>query len=161
SAYKQIAPHDGRQVLLLATPHGRVVLKEMSTLTPQERSVVAEYTRNEERTSDGSLGESAAKLHIDHAQLDVTTKAPRDLALGRRPDSGRRCGPKAAFLGELKHLFPDHVARGVVVPFGAYYDHFEHAPVAVPPSARGLKDVTPGEPLKTFVERTYATFFGE
>ena len=58
----------------------------------------------------------------------------------RRADSGKTCGPKAAFLGELKHLFPDHVARGIVVPFGAYYDHYQHAKVAVPDEARGLDD---------------------
>jgi hypothetical protein len=79
----------------------------------------------------------------------------------RRTDSGRSCGPKAAFLGELKHLFPDHVARGVVVPFGAYYDHYQHASVAVPDTRRGRDVATAGEPLPAFVERTYKTFFGE
>src|SRR5262249_29654849 len=67
SAYRQIAPHDGKQVFLLATPHGRVVLKETSAMSPQERSVFAEYTRNEERRADGSLGAATAKLHIDRA----------------------------------------------------------------------------------------------
>ena len=32
---------------------------------------------------------------------------PIDLNEVRRKDSGRFCGPKAAYLGELKHLFPD------------------------------------------------------
>jgi hypothetical protein len=130
-------------------------------MSPQERTVYAEYTRNEERKADGSLGANAGKLHIDRAKLDVTTKTPRDLTVVRRTDSGRSCGPKAAFLGELKHLFPDHVARGVVVPFGAYYDHYQHAPVAVPDGLRGRDVATPGEPLPAFVERTYKTFFGE
>src|SRR6185369_9342444 len=79
----------------------------------------------------------------------------------RRSDSGKICGPKAAFLGELKHLFPDHVARGVVVPFGAYYDHYQHATVAVPEKIRSLGIATAGEPLPEFVEKTYQTFFGE
>jgi hypothetical protein len=161
AAYKRLVPHDGKQVFLLATPHGRVVVEEASAMSAEERSVYAEYTRNEERKTDGSLGAGSAKLHIDRAKLDVTTKAPRDLALVRRTDSGRSCGPKAAFLGELKHLFPDRVARGVVVPFGAYYDHYQHAPVAVPDALRGSAIATPGEPLTAFVERTYATFFGQ
>jgi hypothetical protein len=161
AAYRKVAPHDGSQVFLLATPHGRVVLEETSAMTPQERTVYAEYTRNEERKSDGSLGAASAKLHIDRAKLDVATKAPRNLTLVRRTDSGRSCGPKAAFLGELKFLFPDHVARGVVVPFGAYYDHYQHAVVAVPEALRGRAIATPGEALPAFVERTYATFFGE
>src|SRR6185503_19161893 len=136
-------------------------LNDVSAMSPQERSVYAEYTRNEERKTDGSLGAATAKLHIDRAKLDVATKTPRDLALVRRTDSGRSCGPKAAFLGELKHLFPEHVARGVVVPFGAYYDHYQHATVAVPEALRSRGIATPGEPLPGFVERTYATFFGE
>jgi hypothetical protein len=48
-----------------------------------------------------------------------------------------------------------------VVPFGAYYDHYQHAPVAVPDALAGRGIATPGEPLPAFVERTYATFFGE
>jgi hypothetical protein len=161
AAYRVIAPHDGKQVFLLATPHGRVVLKEMDALTPQERAVYDEYTRNEKRTADGSLGKADGKLHIDRDKLDVTTKTPRNLTEVRRTDSGRICGPKAAFLGELKHIFPDHVARGVVVPFGAYYDHYQHAKVAVPDNVRKLGIATAGEPLPAFVERTYAKFFGE
>ena len=161
AAYKLLAPHAGRHVFFLASPRGRVVLKEVSTLTPQERAVYEEYTRNEKRTDDGSLGQASRKLHIDQAKLDVATKAPRDLAKVRRSDSGRLCGPKAAFLGELKHLFPDHVARGIVVPFGAYYDHYQHAKVAVPEKLRAQNVATAGEPLPGFVERTYKTFFGE
>ena len=130
-------------------------------MTPEERAVYAEYTRNEERKVNGSLGGGGAKLHIDREKLDVATKTPRDLAEVRRTDSGRTCGPKAAFLGELKHLFPDHVARGVVVPFGAYYDHYQRATVAVPDALRGRGIATPGEPLPAFVERTYKSFFGE
>ncbi len=161
ATYRLVAPHDGRQVFFLASPRGRVVLKEMSALTPQERAVYEEYTRNEKRTADGSLGKAEGKLHIDRAKLDVATKAPRDLTQVRRTDSGRLCGPKAAFLGELKHLFPDHVARGVIVPFGAYYDHYQHAKVAVPENVRKLNVATAGEPLPAFVERTYAKFFDE
>ena len=64
---------------------------------------------------------------------------PIDLTEVRRSDSGRFCGPKAAYLGELKHVFPDHVARGIVVPFGAYYQHYQHATVAVPDKLRGAE----------------------
>ena len=161
AAYRLVAPHDGRQVFFLASPRGRVVLKEVASLTSQEQAVYEEYTRNEKRTADGSLGKAQGKLHIDRDKLDVATKAPRDLTQIRRIDSGRLCGPKAAFLGELKYLFPEHVARGVVVPFGAYYDHYQHAKVAVPENVRKLNIATAGEPLPTFVERTYTTFFGE
>ena len=160
AAYRQLAPHDGKEVFLLVSPRGRVVLKEAADLTREEKAVYAEYTRNEERTSHGNL-KAAAKLRIDRDKLDILTKAPRDLALVRRSDSGRTQGPKASFLGELKHLFPDHVARGVVVPFGAYYAHYQNAKVAVPEKWKAAGIAAAGEPLPAFVERTYQTFFGE
>ena len=77
----------------------------------------------------------------------------------RRSDSGRLCGPKGAFLGELKHLFPDQVARGIVVPFGAYREHYDRAKVVVPPSLRGAGIAKAGEPLPAFVERAFGEFF--
>jgi hypothetical protein len=45
-----------------------------------------------------------------------------------------------------------------VVPFGAYYDHYRNAKVAVPDKLRGLV-TTPNEPLPDFVQRTYKEFF--
>jgi hypothetical protein len=159
SAYQKIRPHDGQQVLLIVTPGGRVLLGDAARMSPAERTVYEEYTRNETRSADGSLGKAQQKLHIDRARLDIETKAPRDLKDVRRSDSGRICGPKAAFLGELKHLFPDHVARGVVVPFGAYWDHYQHAKVAVPAALAGKGIATPGRPLPEFVEGTYREFF--
>src|SRR5262249_37373323 len=54
AAYRLVAPHDGRQVFFLAPPRGRVVLKEMASLSAQEKAVYEEYTRNETRTADGS-----------------------------------------------------------------------------------------------------------
>jgi hypothetical protein len=159
AAYRRIPPHAGQQVFFIVTPRGRVILKEAAAMSPEERAVYEEYTRNEARSADGSLGAKASKLHIDRAKLDLTTKLPRDLAAVRRSDSGRLCGPKAAFLGELKHFFPDRVARGVVVPFGAYHEHYQRAPVAVPEKLAGLGLARPGERLPDFVERTYHEFF--
>jgi len=160
-AYRRIQPYDGRHVLFIATPGGRVILKEMRTITPEERTVYDEYTRNEARAGEGALGDHASrKLHIDRTKLDVTTKTPLGIEQIRRKDSGRMCGPKAAFLGELKHHFPDQVARGIVVPFGAYWAHYQAAAVALPEKHRRLPGATPGEPLPRFVERTYAEFFG-
>ncbi|MFN8546006.1 MAG: PEP/pyruvate-binding domain-containing protein [Candidatus Binatia bacterium] len=157
--FRALRPHDGQRVLLLVTPGGRVVLEEASAMNAQERAVYEEYTRNEQRAADGSLGGGSAKLHIDRARIDVASAAPRDLAEVRRADSGRFCGPKAAYLGELKHLVPDKVARGVVVPFGAYYAHYQHATVAVPEALAKAGLARPGEPLPAFVERTYREFF--
>jgi phosphoenolpyruvate synthase/pyruvate phosphate dikinase len=129
-------------------------------MTPQDRAVYEEYTGNQKRTAAGSLGNSnGPRLHIDRNKVDLTKNMPIDLDQVRRSDSGHFCGPKAAYLGELKHLFPDHVARGIVVPFGAFYDHSQNAKVAVPENLRGRGIATPGEPLPDFAARTYKEFF--
>ncbi len=39
--------------------------------------------------------------------------------------SGILCGPKAANLGQLKMMFPDHVVEGFVIPFGIFKQHME------------------------------------
>jgi len=147
-------------VFFIVTPGGRVILKEASTMTPQDKAVYAEYTRNQTRTADGGLGNQGPRLHIDRAKMDLSKNMPMDLNQVRCKDSGRFCGPKAAYLGELKHLFPDHVARGIVVPFGAYYDHYRNAKIIVPDKLRGLGIATPGEYLPDFAKRTYQEFFG-
>ena len=59
----------------------------------------------------------------------------------------------------LKYQFPEHVARGIVVPFGAYYQHYRNAKVALPQAGSAPQGVTAGEPLPDFVERTYKQFF--
>jgi Pyruvate phosphate dikinase, AMP/ATP-binding domain len=159
-AYAKIKPHDGQQVFFIATPGGRVILKEAAAMTASDRAVYEEYTRNEARAADGSLTGGRPRLHIDRAKVDLSKTMPIDLRQVRRKDSGRFCGPKAAYLGELKHLFPDRVSRGLVIPFGAYYTHYQSTKVAVPDKLRALNLATPGEPLSAFVERTYKQFFG-
>jgi len=159
--FARVARHDGEEIVLIATPGGRVHIERAGELDEAERAVVAEFRKNSERSSDGSLGAEAGKLHIDRARLDVAFAQPVPLSAMRRKDSGVRAGPKAAFLGELRHHFPDNVARGVVVPFGAYDAHFRAAPVVVPESLAGQGIAEPGEPLAAFVERTYTQFFEE
>jgi len=161
NVYEKFAAHDGGDVFFISTPGGRVIVKDAASMTADDQAVIAEYTRNEERGAEGSLEGGGAKLHIDKERLDLTDTLAIDLSSMRRKHSGIRCGPKAAFLGELKYLFPDKVARGVVVPFGAYHAHYKAAQVAVPSDLRSAGIATAGEPLPTFVERTYAEFFGK
>jgi len=159
--YELFVPHAGARVFYIATPGGRVVVKREADLAPRDREVLAEYSRNQQRSGAGELRGGAAKLDIDVERLDLSSSEVIDLAGMRRAQSGIRCGPKAAFLGELKHTFPDKVARGVVVPFGAYYAHYRAAPVSVPKALAADGIAQPGTPLPDFVEATYAKFFGE
>ncbi len=159
-AFDRLRMHDGKTVVLIATPAGRVIIEEAGTMTPDVRAAYDEYTRNQTRTGAGALGAGSKKLHIDRAKIDLGPKLPIDLTQVRRKDSGVFCGPKAAYLGELKSTFPDRVARGLVVPFGAYHHHYQHAVVAIPETLRTKGVVaTAGEPLPAFVERSYGEFF--
>jgi hypothetical protein len=159
--YKEFEARDGKDVFYIVTPGGRVILKERTSMSDRDRAVLAEFHRNRAREGDGSLGGASKKLHIDKERIDLEMKLSLDLADMRRKDSGVRGGPKAAYLGELKYLFPDKVARGIVVPFGAYYEHFRRASVSIPKELASAGLAKPGTPLHQFVEETYATFFGE
>jgi hypothetical protein len=59
-------------------------------------------------------------IRPDLKKLDLDTRGFISLNDLRSEDSGRICGPKAANLGELKHYFPETVADGLVIPFGAF-----------------------------------------
>jgi len=160
-AYDAIAPNDGKEALMVVTPGGRVYLKEVSAMDETDKAVYEEFNRNRERSGDGALAGGGAKLHIDKGRLNLTDKDPMPLDGIRRKDSGIKSGPKAAYLGELKHLFPDHVARGVVVPFGSYYEHYRNAKLIVPEALKKSGIARDGEPLPEFAERTYGKLFGE
>ncbi len=161
--FDAIATLAGNQVFYAVTPKGRVVVKDAASMTELESDVYAEYTANIARSDDGDLSErgGSGKLHIDKTRLDLSQTKPVPLQSLRRKDSGTSSGPKAAFLGELKHLFPENVARGVVLPFGVYYQHYQRARVAVPDRLAGKKIAKPGQPLPEFVRATYAEFFGK
>jgi hypothetical protein len=158
-AYDAIAPQDGKKAFMVVTPGGRVYLKEAAAMKAKDKSVYDEFNRNTKRTGDGALSGGGGKLHIDTARLNITDKAPMPLDGIRRKDSGIRSGPKAAFLGELRHLFPDNVARGVVVPFGSYYGHYQSAKVVLPGELDQAGIAVGGEPLPQFAARIYDEFF--
>lgn len=97
--------HEGQRVLLAASPGGRVLLAEDG---PEWEAKLAGEVRAPER------------LRADLTRLDLAQRAPIPLERLRAEDAGRVAGPKAAKLGELKALYPEAVAEGVVLPFGAF-----------------------------------------
>ena len=159
--YEVLKKHDQEEVLFIVTPGGRVYLKRAVDLNDQDTAVLKEYNRSRKHTDDGTLGARKSRLHIDPAQLDLSARHPISLDAIRRSDSGITTGPKAAYLGELKHLFPKHVARGLVLPFGAYYSFYKNAKVIVPRQLQGRNIARQGQLLHEFAGRTYATFFNE
>jgi pyruvate,water dikinase len=159
--YDILKKYNKDQVLFVVTPGGRVYLKRAADMTAEDKAILKEYTRSEKRTGDGKVSGSKARLHIDPSILDLEHWQPISLDNLRRADSGIKTGPKAAYLGELKHMFPDHVARGVAVPFGAYYQFYKNAQVIVPKKLAGKNIAQPGQSLDEFAKQTYKTFFDE
>lgn len=59
-------------------------------------------------------------VRADLDKLDLGSTALIDLRELHAHDSGRRVGPKAANLGELRRHYPEQVNAGVVIPFGVF-----------------------------------------
>jgi hypothetical protein len=95
---------NGTRVQLSVSPGGSVHLSEDdSPYQPTEAQMPDEFL----------IEPDLEKLNLDHKEF---------LALDqlRAEDSGRIVGPKAAKLGELYHYYPDAVAQGLTIPFGAF-----------------------------------------
>ena len=146
-ALRALRPPRGREGLLHRNARGARDREDRVGDDGSRSRGAGRVHRNQERSGDGALGEGGPKLHIDVERLDLEASAVVDMASMRRKDSGVRCGPKAAFLGELKHRFPDKVARGIVVPFGAYYAHYRARPWRCREASSGKGIAKPGEPL--------------
>lgn len=106
-----LRPYLGQEVFYAVTPGGMVVLRPWSSLTVDEQSVW--------RKSQAARG----RVVLDTTRTNVSDRRLRQLEETTMVDSGILCGPKAANLGQLKRLFPETVAPGIVVPFGVYHVH--------------------------------------
>ena len=157
--YRRLPPVKGKPLFYAVTPVGRIILKEAGKMDRVDKLILSEYEKNIKRTADAEIKGQSSKLAIDAERLNL--KETRVLGLDdlRRKDSGSVCGPKAAFLGELKYHFPQNVAQGAVIPFGIYNAHFQKARVVLPKNLRNKGIATEGESLNKFVRRTYDTFF--
>ena len=101
----------GERVFYAVSPGGTVVMKRAQNMTRQERALVERQGRPE------------TQIRVSTDRIDLRVRRPLSLDSLRAVDSGRICGPKAAKVGELKRLFPERVADGLVVPFGVFRAH--------------------------------------
>ena len=108
-----LLPHSGKKVFYAVSPGGTVVLKLESNMTVEERALIEERKRSEER------------INVPTTKLNLNQEDLLNLKNVRAKDSGSICGPKAANLGQLKSLFPDKVVNGVLIPFGVFKKHLE------------------------------------
>lgn len=109
---KILKQHDGLKVFYAVSDRGRVLLKLKHEMTSQEKNLFAEAKNKKNK----DLVTVPADVNLE------TTSVLKMSAVGAS-DSGKLCGPKAANLGELKNMFPEHVVDGVIVPFGVFKAH--------------------------------------
>ncbi len=112
-----IKPYEGREVILVVSSDGNVVLRLADTVKDIDQLFPSKNKQNIDQ-----------KISVPPAQLSSQTFLP--LAQIRRSLSGKVIGPKAANLGELNHLFPGKVAPALAIPFGIYYAQLSEAGIA-------------------------------
>ncbi|MGI9303781.1 MAG: PEP/pyruvate-binding domain-containing protein [Gammaproteobacteria bacterium] len=102
----KLESHAGQPVFLAVSPAGSV-------------QVVSYSDEFEDlfREQDSSV---AMLISPDLDKLDLDQQDFVPLSQLRADDSGRTVGPKAAKLGELYHHYPEAVADGLAIPFGAF-----------------------------------------
>lgn len=103
----------GQTVFYAVSNRGTVIMKPAREMSQVERRLFEVREREETRIS----------VPVDKLQLDQ--RRVLNLRNVRSEDSGRRCGPKAANLGQLKAVFPERVVEGIVLPFGIFRDHLD------------------------------------
>ncbi len=103
---------EGQAVLYAVSPLGKVMFKPVVALTDAERELL-----------DDSPSVAQPRLAVDLSRVRLDRASPIPLEQLRAAESGVVVGPKAANLGELAHMFPGQVARGLALPFGLYYRH--------------------------------------
>lgn len=108
-----LMPYNGQKVFYAVSNNGTVIMKPANALTAEEEALFVTRTRSEEMIA----------VPVESMELND----PRILNLRdvNASHSGILCGPKAANLGQLKLMFPDHVVEGLVIPFSIFRQHFD------------------------------------
>lgn len=110
---EDLKKHSGEAVFYAVSSGGAVILKPRGQITREEQRLVETRKRTQERIS--------VPVH----KIDLMQQRVLDLSQVSARSSGIVCGPKAANLGQLKLMFPDHVVDGLVIPFGIFRMHLD------------------------------------
>jgi hypothetical protein len=111
--------YDGREVLLAVGSNGSIVLQTLDEIPLSVRRLLAEMEAG-----------STSRPKIEAPVPDLRIRRPIPLSGLHAGLSGRVVGPKAANLGELAHVFPEHVASAIALPFGIFALHAAAGPDA-------------------------------
>ena len=126
---EKLRPYDGKEIVLAVSPGGSVRLALMDAQTSALFDLAPAVN-------------AQPVITVDLAKLDLTKRDFINLSALRAADSGRIVGPKAAKLGELKFHYPEAVADGVAIPFGAFRAVLEQP---LPGSTSSIFDWMKGE----------------
>jgi len=111
---ESLLKYNGKKVFYAVSKKGNVILKLEKDMSPTEKDLFSKEQRNTNKI----------KVPVDQIKLDqIEILNLRDV---QAHDSGVICGPKAANLGQLKSIFPDHVVEGFVIPFGIFRKHLDN-----------------------------------
>ena len=110
---EDLKKYSGQVVFYAVSSGGTVVLKPEDQMSPEERRLFTTRQRSEE------------KISVPIEKIDLSQRMIINLRQVTAQSSGTICGPKAANLGQLKLLFPDHVVEGIVIPFGIFREHLD------------------------------------
>ncbi len=105
SLIPELKKHNGQMIVMAVSPSGLV---QISADSKKWQSFF-----NKNKTDSG------VTIRPDLEKLDIKFRQFISLDKLRASDSGRIVGPKAANLGELKHVYPDKVADGMAI-FGIF-----------------------------------------
>lgn len=108
-----LKPYAGKKVFYTVSNQGTVIMKLEEEMTVDEKELFAVKKRLQERI----------KVPVD--KIDLKQQKVLNLRQVNATSSGKICGPKAANLGQLKMMFPDHVVEGLVIPFGIFKQHLD------------------------------------
>ncbi len=108
---KALLPFNGQKVFYAVSNKGNVIVKPEVKMNAIEMALFSKKERNKNKIT----------VPVDQIRLDQTNIL--NMSDVTAEDSGKLCGPKAANLGQLKSMFPEHVVEGLVIPFGIFRKH--------------------------------------
>jgi hypothetical protein len=110
---EELKKYNGQKIFYAVSNKGTVMMKPAGEMTADEKKLFETKKRNEE------------KITVPVNRIDLKQTKVINLRNVNASHSGIQCGPKAANLGQLKLMFPDHVVEGFVIPFGIFKQHMD------------------------------------
>ena len=110
---------NGKKIFYAVSNKGTVIMKLSDDMTLVEKELF-EGQKDEKKEK---RGDEKIAVPIDKLRLDLNRVM--NMREVDASSSGNLCGPKAANLGQLKKIFPNHVVEGLVIPFGIFRDHMD------------------------------------